>query len=141
LRPGSRVYELPLDQPDGIDLAGLYRLAAELRDQGAAVMTVRKEPSPRPGVVAERDRTPRLDVDRLIDDRRTRIIVCCGSGGVGKTTTAAALGLRRPSAAGRVVLTVDPARRLAQSMGLSSLDNTPRRVDGVDARPAAACTR
>ena len=37
---------------------------------------------------------PRLDVDRLLDDPRTRIIVCCGSGGVGKTTTAAALGLR-----------------------------------------------
>ncbi|MGH3264694.1 MAG: ArsA-related P-loop ATPase, partial [Trebonia sp.] len=37
---------------------------------------------------------PRLDLDRIIDDRRTRIVVCCGSGGVGKTTTAAALGLR-----------------------------------------------
>ena len=37
---------------------------------------------------------PRLDLDRIIDDRRTRIIVCCGSGGVGKTTTAAAIGLR-----------------------------------------------
>jgi anion-transporting ArsA/GET3 family ATPase len=72
---------------------------------------------------------PRLDVDRLIDDRRTRVIVCCGSGGVGKTTTAAALGLRAAER-GRhvVVLTVDPARRLAQSMGLSSLDNTPRPV-------------
>ncbi|MDQ2874150.1 MAG: ArsA family ATPase [Actinomycetota bacterium] len=78
--------------------------------------------------------TPQLDVDRLIDDRRTRIIVCCGSGGVGKTTTAAAIGLRGAER-GRhvVVLTVDPARRLAQSMGLSSLDNTPRPVAGVDA--------
>ena len=36
----------------------------------------------------------RLDMDRIIDDRRTRIIVCCGSGGVGKTTAAAAIGLR-----------------------------------------------
>jgi anion-transporting ArsA/GET3 family ATPase len=73
--------------------------------------------------------SPQLDVDRLIDDRRTRIIVCCGSGGVGKTTAAAALGLRAAER-GRnvVVLTVDPARRLAQSMGLSSLDNTPRLV-------------
>ena len=78
--------------------------------------------------------TPRLDMNRLIDDRRTRIIVCCGSGGVGKTTTAAAVGLRAAER-GRhvVVLTVDPARRLAQSMGLSSLDNTPRPVAGVDA--------
>ena len=72
---------------------------------------------------------PPLDIDRLLDDQRTRIIVCCGSGGVGKTTTAAALGLRAAER-GRhvVVLTVDPARRLAQSMGLSSLDNTPRPV-------------
>jgi anion-transporting ArsA/GET3 family ATPase len=75
---------------------------------------------------------PPLDVDRLIDDRRTRIIVCCGSGGVGKTTAAAAIGLRAAER-GRhvVVITVDPARRLAQSMGLSSLDNTPRPVPGV----------
>ena len=77
---------------------------------------------------------PALEVDRLLDDPRTRIIVCCGSGGVGKTTTAAALGLRAAER-GRhvVVLTVDPARRLAQSMGLSSLDNTPRPVPGAEA--------
>ncbi|MGD0687364.1 MAG: ArsA-related P-loop ATPase [Streptosporangiaceae bacterium] len=75
---------------------------------------------------------PPLDVDRLIDDRRTRIIVCCGSGGVGKTTAAAAIGVRAAER-GRhvVVITVDPARRLAQSMGLSALDNTPRPVPGV----------
>jgi CO dehydrogenase nickel-insertion accessory protein CooC1 len=76
---------------------------------------------------------PELDVDRLIGDRRTRIIVCCGSGGVGKTTLAAAIGLRAAER-GRhvVVLTVDPARRLAQSMGLTALDNTPRLVPGVE---------
>ena len=80
---------------------------------------------------------PALEVDRLLDDPRTRIIVCCGSGGVGKTTTAAALGLRAAER-GRhvVVLTVDPARRLAQSMGLSSLDNTPRPVPGAAAEEA-----
>ena len=76
---------------------------------------------------------PQLDIDRIIDDRRTRIIVCCGSGGVGKTTTAAAIGLRAAERGRQVcVLTVDPARRLAQSMGLSSLDNTPRLVEGID---------
>jgi anion-transporting ArsA/GET3 family ATPase len=80
---------------------------------------------------------PQLDVDRLIDDRRTRVIVCCGSGGVGKTTTAAAIGLRAAER-GRhvVVLTVDPARRLAQSMGLSRLDNTPRPVPFPERVPA-----
>ena len=80
---------------------------------------------------------PQLDVDRLLDDPRTRIIVCCGSGGVGKTTTAAALGLRAAER-GRhvVVLTVDPARRLAQSMGLSKLDNTPRPVPLREGAPA-----
>jgi anion-transporting ArsA/GET3 family ATPase len=75
-----------------------------------------------------------LSIDKLIDDRRTRIIVCCGSGGVGKTTIAAAIGVRAAER-GRhvVVLTVDPARRLAQSMGLTVLDNTPRLVPGVGA--------
>ena len=75
----------------------------------------------------------RLDLDEVIANRSTRIVVCCGAGGVGKTTTAAALGLRAAEA-GRtvVVLTIDPARRLAQSMGLSELDNSPRRVKGVD---------
>ncbi|MFD3685774.1 ArsA family ATPase [Nocardiopsis sp. NPDC058631] len=70
-----------------------------------------------------------LDADALLDDPSTRIIVCCGAGGVGKTTTAAALGLRAAER-GRhsVVITVDPARRLAQSMGLDELDNTPRPV-------------
>ncbi|MEU6232379.1 ArsA family ATPase [Kitasatospora sp. NPDC047058] len=73
-----------------------------------------------------------LGVDGLIDDPKTRIIVCCGSGGVGKTTTAAALGLRAAERGRKVVvLTIDPARRLAQSMGLSELDNTPRVVKGV----------
>ena len=83
-------------------------------------------------------RPNRLEVDRLLDDPRTRIIVCCGSGGVGKTTTAAALGLRAAER-GRhvVVLTVDPARRLAQSMGLTSLDNTPRLVPLPDGQGEA----
>jgi anion-transporting ArsA/GET3 family ATPase len=75
----------------------------------------------------------RLDVDRLLADPDIRVIVCCGSGGVGKTTTAAALGVRAAEEHGRrtVVLTIDPARRLAQSLGLAELDNTPRRVTTV----------
>ncbi|MFE6159775.1 ArsA family ATPase [Streptomyces sp. NPDC056486] len=74
-----------------------------------------------------------LDVDTLLDDPKTRIVVCCGSGGVGKTTTAAALGLRAAERGRKVVvLTIDPARRLAQSMGIDSLDNVPRRVKSID---------
>jgi anion-transporting ArsA/GET3 family ATPase len=74
-----------------------------------------------------------LDVDGLLFDPQTRTIVCCGSGGVGKTTVAAALALRAAEGGRQVVvLTIDPARRLAQSMGLHELDNTPRPVVGVE---------
>jgi anion-transporting ArsA/GET3 family ATPase len=73
-----------------------------------------------------------MDVDALIDDRGIGIIVCCGSGGVGKTTTSAALALRAAERGRRVVvLTIDPAKRLAQSMGIEQLDNTPRPVTGL----------
>ena len=73
-----------------------------------------------------------LDVDAILADPTTQIIVCCGSGGVGKTTTAASLGLRAAEQGRKVcVLTIDPARRLAQSMGLTELDNIPRPVEGV----------
>ncbi|MFF9164070.1 ArsA family ATPase [Streptomyces longwoodensis] len=91
--------------------------------------------SPDPAATQEHRLAPArvLDVDPLLDDPDTRIVVCCGSGGVGKTTTAAALGLRAAERGRKVVvLTIDPARRLAQSMGIDSLDNTPRRVKGVE---------
>jgi len=74
---------------------------------------------------------PHFDTDALLD--RAHILVCCGAGGVGKTTTAAALALRAAERGRKVcVLTIDPARRLAQSMGLTELDNTPRAVAGVE---------
>jgi anion-transporting ArsA/GET3 family ATPase len=74
-----------------------------------------------------------LDLDRLIQNPDIHIVVCCGSGGVGKTTTSAAVGLRAAEHGRQVVvLTIDPARRLAQSMGLTELDNVPRKVDGID---------
>ncbi len=61
--------------------------------------------------------------------KHRRILVCVGSGGVGKTTTAAALALAA-ARAGRstLVLTIDPARRLANSLGLRELDHEERRV-------------
>jgi len=72
-------------------------------------------------------------VDAILADPGVKIVVCCGSGGVGKTTTAAALALRAVEEHGRrtVVLTIDPARRLAQALGLTELDNTPRQVKSV----------
>jgi anion-transporting ArsA/GET3 family ATPase len=90
--------------------------------------------TPRVGPLASRTHgAPHFDVDALLADRAVGIIVCCGSGGVGKTTTSAALALRAAEQGRKaVVLTIDPARRLAQAMGLSELDNAPRPVHGVD---------
>jgi len=60
-----------------------------------------------------------------------RIVLCCGSGGVGKTTTAAALGLLAARNGRRaLVMTIDPARRLAQALGLTELGTEPGRVPG-----------
>ena len=93
-----------------------------------------RRPRSQPRVVATRDAAGHLDVDALIADRSIHIVVCCGSGGVGKTTTSAALAMRAADAGRTVcVLTIDPARRLAQSMGLTELDNTPRAVEGAGA--------
>ena len=59
------------------------------------------------------------------------ILVCCGSGGVGKTTTAAVLALEAARMGRRaVVVTIDPAKRLADALGLEGLTGTPSRIDG-----------
>lgn len=64
------------------------------------------------------------ELTNLIKNRK--VIVCCGAGGVGKTTTSAAIGLAAARAGRRVlVLTIDPARRLAQAMGISENTRTP----------------
>ena len=58
------------------------------------------------------------------------MVICAGSGGVGKTTTAAAVGLGLAEQGLKVaVVTIDPARRLANALGLQELDNEPRRVE------------
>ncbi|MGO4618008.1 ArsA family ATPase [Nocardia sp. 2YAB30] len=79
--------------------------------------------TPNPSVAAP------LDVSKILDDPSARVVVCCGSGGVGKTTTAAAIALRAAEQGRKVVvLTIDPAHRLAQSLGVADLDNSPQRV-------------
>ncbi|BBZ57184.1 ArsA family ATPase [Mycolicibacterium phocaicum] len=71
----------------------------------------------------------KLDMHAILSDKANRVVVCCGAGGVGKTTTAAAMALRAAEY-GRtvVVLTIDPAKRLAQALGIKDLGNTPQRV-------------
>jgi anion-transporting ArsA/GET3 family ATPase len=69
------------------------------------------------------------DLGALTRDRR--IIVCAGSGGVGKTTTAAAIAIEAAKAGRRAcVVTIDPAKRLANALGLDSLSNSPGRIEG-----------
>jgi anion-transporting ArsA/GET3 family ATPase len=60
-----------------------------------------------------------------------RVIVCAGSGGVGKTTCSAAIAMGLAARGLRVcVVTIDPARRLADALGIEQLGSEPRRVDG-----------
>jgi anion-transporting ArsA/GET3 family ATPase len=66
-----------------------------------------------------------------------RVLIACGSGGVGKTTTAAALALRAALAGRRVlVCTIDPSRRLATSLGKGQLSGRPRAIDIKGFAPA-----
>jgi anion-transporting ArsA/GET3 family ATPase len=68
------------------------------------------------------------NVGDIVEDRS--ICICAGSGGVGKTTTSAALAAGLAARGQKVaVLTIDPAKRLADSLGLDELVNEPRRVD------------
>ena len=65
----------------------------------------------------------------LVEERS--IIVCTGTGGVGKTTTAAVLAVEAARRGRRaVVVTIDPAKRLADTLGIAQLGNTPVRIEG-----------
>jgi anion-transporting ArsA/GET3 family ATPase len=67
-------------------------------------------------------------LSELLDERR--VLLCVGCGGVGKTTTCASLGLAAARRGKRVLcLTIDPARRLAQSLGLERLKTEAQRID------------
>lgn len=63
--------------------------------------------------------------------RERSIIICCGSGGAGKTTASAAVALAGARAGRRAcVVTIDPARRLADALGIGALTNEPKRIEG-----------
>jgi len=67
-------------------------------------------------------------LSEILDDKG--ICICAGSGGVGKTTTSAAIAVGMASRGLKVcVLTIDPAKRLADSLGMEELGNEARRVD------------
>jgi anion-transporting ArsA/GET3 family ATPase len=69
-----------------------------------------------------------MSVQDLLEGKR--VCVCGGSGGVGKTTTSAAIALGMAARGAKVaVVTIDPARRLANALGLQELENEPRRVE------------
>ena len=80
-------------------------------------------------------------LDELVRDRR--IVICAGPGGVGKTTTAAAIALHAARVGRRAcVVTIDPAKRLADALGLEALTNEARLVEdnGGDAGPEGGGT-
>ena len=109
--------------PTASTSAGCTSSPTQLVDAGRGVTTQDPQAAP------PRLRRTRLDVDALLGDPATRIVVCCGSGGVGKTTTAAALALRAAEqrAHGRAC---SPSTRPGGSpsrWGWTSSDNTPGR--------------
>jgi anion-transporting ArsA/GET3 family ATPase len=81
-----------------------------------------------PRRVTPKPETRRASLDGLLASKE--IVVACGPGGVGKTTTAAAAGAMAAARLGGkvLVLTVDPARRLADALGIEGIGNTERRV-------------
>jgi len=69
-----------------------------------------------------------VNVAEMLEGKR--VCVCAGSGGVGKTTTSAAIALGMAARGAKVaVVTIDPANRLANALGLEQLENEPRRVE------------
>src|ERR1700760_2352210 len=75
-----------------------------------------------------------MNAQQLLEGRR--ICICVGAGGVGKTTTSAAVALGMAARGLKVaVVTIDPARRLANALGLDELDNEPRQIDPARLQP------
>ena len=77
---------------------------------------------------------------RIVADKR--VILCVGSGGVGKTTVSAAIGLWAAAQGKKaVVCTIDPAKRLADSLGLTELASPRTGWSPPGCPPRASCTR
>ena len=124
-----RIVQARFDAEALISEAG--RHLAPVFEGGAAPRRVWAAPQPDQsapaGARAGEGEVPDLDVSALVAS--SRIVICCGSGGVGKTTSAAALGLLAARQGIKAqVMTIDPARRLAQAMGLDALSHDPQRV-------------
>ena len=76
-------------------------------------------------MITSRDNSP---FDRHLLSKR--VVICCGTGGVGKTTVSASLALKAAIAGKKVlVMTIDPAKRLADSLGIVELENDEREID------------
>ena len=77
-----------------------------------------------------------LRLSQLVQDKR--VIVCCGAGGVGKTTTSAALALSAAKTGRRaLVLTIDPAKRLAEALGIPPTGKEPVKINDEQLKKAS----
>ncbi len=120
---------VPPAPPGGIPAKVAESVAAHLgRLVGVARKDLRLDGVDLPAAPTERLADPQPTMDGWLE--RTRLVVCVGAGGVGKTTTAATLGLSGALRGRRaMVLTIDPARRLANSLGLSAIGNNETPID------------
>jgi anion-transporting ArsA/GET3 family ATPase len=119
------VLTLPDRQRAGLDASDVERLADRWAPNGSLDATATPQVSAEPAPASSGGFGEPHSIDAMI--AQASVIVCCGSGGVGKTTTAAAIGLQAAADGRRVVVvTIDPARRLADALGL---------VDGLAAAP------
>lgn len=73
---------------------------------------------------------------------RKKVLICCGSGGVGKTTTSAALALYASSLGYKtIVLTIDPAKRLANSLGIQKIDFQEKEIPKAELKRAGIAAK